>query len=745
MLLSGCQPIQPFYMLDDHDLSHYVGTATELEEPNVDGSGLDEVMLAANPRTITNPGGNEVWKLTLEEAMSIALANSKVMRSLGARVTNVGAQTGPPERLTASAASDSPGLTTVYDNAILEASTAGVETALSAFDAQWSTSMLWEKNSNPRNNITSGGLGSFLSNTFEQDLGTFNTGVSKTTAYGTRVGLSNQTIYDQNNIPSREVPSDWLTRFDATITHPLLARGGLAFNRIAGPNSQPGVFNGVAIARIRTDINLANFEIGVRNTVNDVEFAYWNLYFAYRNLDANRKGRDSALATWRRIDALRRIGGTGGDLENWAQAKEQYYLFRGQMESALTNVYQAESTLRYQLGLTPTDERLIKPADEPILAPYKFDWQAISREALVRSPELRQRRWQVQRRELEFQASKNLLLPELNAIARYRWEGLGDDLIDDERSGATGLTGSNAFERLTDGDFQSWQLGFQYTHTLGFRAEKAAVRGQELQLLREKRLLEEQELEVVHQLTTAIQELQDKYVRSKTAFNRWVSASEQVEAAQAGFDLGRSSLDLLLDAQRRQADAEVAFAQLITDYNLAIRTVEFRRNTLLEYNHVYLAEGPWPAKAYFDAERRAHKRDASIYIDHGMTQPKVFSRGPSLQHGRGLGTLDQVPTEATLEEIAPEPAKTSSANRGMKTAQRPAPRSAGRATAPTRKSASTADGSQGEKFAWGDLQLESVADERIEQADYQTTAPPRQDEPVANPSAAAAHRSSANR
>src|SRR5690606_15606793 len=54
---------------------------------------------------------------------------------------------------------------------------------------------------------------------------------------------------------------------------------------------------------------------------------------------------------------------------------------------------------------------------------------------------------------------------------------------------------------------------------------------------------------------------------------------------------------------------------------------------------VYLAEGPWPAKAYFDALRQARKRDASVYMDYGYTRPSVLSRGPILQNANDAGEM----------------------------------------------------------------------------------------------------------
>jgi outer membrane protein TolC len=646
--MTGCHPQQPYYLLEDGDLSHYVGTATDLEEPDVCDSGLAEVADPTAPRSLTNAGGKEVWHLTLEEAVSLALANSKVFRQLGGRI--IPGNSGPsPDTLLR----NPDGIPSVYMGALQETVPGGsVEWALGAFDAQLGTSLFWEKNSSPRNNLVSGGLGAFFNNTLEQDLGTGQVQLSKTGAAGTRMSFTNQTRYEQSNIPSREVVSDWQQLFEARIEQPLLQGAGANWNRIAGPDGQPGNFNGVMISRIRTDIRLADFEAGVRNFVNDVELAYWNLYFSYRSLDATRIGRDSALATWQKIYAFYSAGDARGNAESLAQAKEQYFLFRGQMENALTAIYGAESRLRYIMGLAATDERLIKPADEPTTALVKFDWQDVHAEALARSVELRQQRWRIKQRELELVAAKNLLLPQLNAVGRYRWEGLGDQWLDTERSGSSSLTGSSAFERLTDGDFQSWQMGLNFSMSLGRRREMLTVRHHEFLLARERALIEDQELEVSHQMADAIRELEGFHVVAQTAYNRRIAAKQQVDAVVARFEAGtaEATVDLVLDAQRRLADADIEYYRTLVNYNTSILNVHFRKNSLLEYNGIFLAEGPWPGKAYFDAHRLARQRDASVYLDYGITQPAVVSQGPTLQGADGGGTLEEVPTEATPNE-----------------------------------------------------------------------------------------------
>jgi hypothetical protein len=114
--------------------------------------------------------------------------------------------------------------------------------------------------------------------------------------------------------------------------------------------------------------------------------------------------------------------------------------------------------------------------------------------------------------------------------------------------------------------------------------------------------------------------------------NRRIATGKQVEAVKAAFEAETVTLDLLLDAQRQRAEAEVAYFRALTDYQRGIAQVHFRKGSILEFDGVYLAEGPWPAKAQFDAKRLARQRDAGHYLDYGFTRPGVISRGAYLQN-----------------------------------------------------------------------------------------------------------------
>jgi len=191
----------------------------------------------------------------------------------------------------------------------------------------------------------------------------------------------------------------------------------------------------------------------------------------------------------------------------------------------------------------------------------------------------------------------------------------------------------------------------------------AGVRNAQLALAKEQAKLQEGELELSHQLAYAVREVETNHVLSQTNFNRRIAAARQVQAVAAAYETDTITLDVLLNAQRQLAQAESDYFRSLVNYNKSIAQVHFRKGSLLEYNGVYLAEGPWPGKAYFDARRRSRSRAASTPLDYGFTQPRVVSRGPIEQHaGNGAYISGEwressgEPTPAGAEPVpAPQP------------------------------------------------------------------------------------------
>jgi outer membrane protein TolC len=639
----------------------YLRVATQIEYPNA-APASDEVMTTPPPHKIDSEAFQNFWDITLQDAIQHSLWNSQVLRDMGGTVV-----------------SNPTAARTVYESAIRESDPRfGVEAALSAFDAQVSSSAFWTKTDRALNNIFLG-TGTRLLN---GDTGTFQTQISKVAASGTQLTVRNNTIYDANNVPTNTFASAWDTNIEAEFRHPLLQGGGIEFNRIAGPAGSPGLFlsNGVLIARVNTDISLADFEASVRNAVSEVENAYWDLYYAYRDLDAKIAARNAALENWRVIYARSQPGTPGGEKGAEAYAREQYFIMQAAVEDAQSGgpgrgslagggsnggifrgsggVFAAERRLRTLIGNVPQSTSLLRPIDEPPTAEVVFDWHALLAEALATRVELRRQKWMIRRRELELTAARNFMLPRLDALGQYRWRGFGDDFV---RYGNQPRF-ADAVGDLAGGDFQEWQFGVQFQAPLGFRQGFAAVRNGELQLARERAVLRDQEKQIAHDLSSAVGDVDRTFHLVRTAYNRREAAVAQVEDAevqrQTAADKSAPQA-ALSEAIRRLADADSAYYRTLCDYAVALKNVAFESGSLLNHNKIALAEGAWAEKAYSDARRRAEDRERALAMSYVFNRPTIVSQGvqPSSVGGYPVETFfeREMPPEMRSMEVVPTP------------------------------------------------------------------------------------------
>jgi len=644
---SGCAIRESEVSFDAPHLAHFQEYARQIEYTDVESITTDDIAATPSPITLRDSGPPQFRDITLQEAIETALTNAEVLRSLGVKVLS------SPEHLHK-----------IHDPAIQETDPLfGVEAALSEFDAVVEAATYFEKNDRALNNQFFGGGTRLL----QQDLHLYRAEIAKRTATGADFTIRHNVEYDFNNSPGNDTPNrPWDVNLEAEFRQPLFQGAGTRFNRIAGPNSTVGRMNGVLLARVDTDISLIDFETGVRNLVSDVENAYWELYFAYRDLDAKIAARDRALETWRRIHTLYLHGRRGGEAEKEAQAREQYYRLQEDVENALSGrpreigttllltpgVHAHERCLRLMMGIPITDGSLLRPVDEPVMAKAVFDWNQVLVEALTRRAELRRQKWQIKRREMELAAAQNFLKPRVDAVGRYRWRGLGHNLLDP--NGVSSDPFDNAYGTLTGGDFQEWQVGVEVSAPIGFRKAHAGVRNAELRVARERAILDEQQRQVAHDLSATFAELERAYVASQTNYNRRLAAKQQLAALEAVYEDADQSektrlLDLLLDAQRRLADAETRYYQSLVEYALAIKHVHFEKGSLLDYCEVYLAEGPWPGKAYYDACRRDRFRTGpGCLTDYRMRRTPIVSQGVYPQDTVTPEPNEAQPPEPTL-------------------------------------------------------------------------------------------------
>jgi outer membrane protein TolC len=675
--LTGCQPGHPIYLRDNGDLSHYIDQQVETAYPDVATASLEEVVNSHAPLTIDNYNIASFSELSLQDAMSIALQNIKVIRGYGTpglqgnfvapgvdtlstgpggagTIYNVAIRETEPGFLT------QPGQTITPSNQATNTSidsNQGVESALAEFDAQYTSSLFYNSTDRPQNFA----IANLDARQFTALNANYISELSKKSATGTQFFLRNTTDYTRNNNPllaqggAQIYRGVFTTAMEAEVRQPLLRGRGTFVNRMP-----------VIMARIGGDQEVAAFESQLQNFVANVEIRYWNLFAAFHNFEAAKEGRDGAQQIWNIEKAKFEAGSSdgrrqGGTKQTVARAQSEYFLFQAEVERTFSELLDAESDLRYLMGWAPSDGQFIRPLDQPTTASISFEWCQVLGEALNCLPTLRQERWEIKKRELALQFSKNALLPQLDAVGLYRWLGLGDNLIGSGRSGNNfgNPAGANAWDELTEGDYQEFRFGVQYGVPIGFRRELANVRNAQLKLSREIARLEDMELSVTHDLSDVLRAINTNYRNAESHYNRWAAAETEVQSYEDLREAGEATVDVALEAQRIRAQARTAYYQSVVEYNKCICLLHHRKGTIGDYNGVQIGEGPWPSKAYYDASERARQAGASQELNYAFTRPGVVSLSEGHNGYEGMGEAyfgddsESYSNEVIMESVAP--------------------------------------------------------------------------------------------
>lgn len=675
---TGCQPGRPFYVGDRGDLQYYVDEQVDIRYADTDVGLLEESVQALPPRTLHDREITAFWDLTLEEAVNIALKNTKTIRATG-RPTQVGFNI----QGTSSSLIDNPDAPTIYEVGIRETepgslpvpgqitspqllatnttldSNQGTEAALAEFDAHVASSLFWNTTNRPLN-FPNTVLGQQIQN--QANDVAFEYSFSKKSATGTIFSLRNGVDFNSNNnrlvtgVPagSQFFESFYTATIELEANHPLLRGRGTAINRTP-----------IIVARLGSDQTAANTEFFLQNMLTQIEIAYWDLYNSYRQFEVAKESVENAIKVYNIEKDNFEIGGSQRSTKaTVSRAAEQYYNFVSNLNTAYAELQRRETEMRFLLGLSSNDGNFIRPTDEPTIGETDFDWYQSINEALVLRPNLRIKQFEIKKKELAVNYAKNGLLPQLNVIALYRFLGLGDQLYGSNTpfptaGGGIPNPGSGAVNNLWGSSNQELQIGLQGGYTVGLRREMLNVRNAQLKLVRERARLEDMELNVVHELDQAFKGLALHFEQAETNAHRWLASHEEVKTYA---DLRDQGIDItnVLEAQRNEAQARIAFHNSIAEYNKFIALIHRLKGTTLQYYNVQFGEGPWPEKAYYDAQELARKRSASQPINYGFNRPGTVIAGtdPSLSGGFGEAPMTEyvAPSEEYIigdGELAP--------------------------------------------------------------------------------------------
>ncbi|MHB1036168.1 MAG: TolC family protein [Pirellulales bacterium] len=496
------------------------------------------------PTTVANPQLNiPPQNLSLDEAIRVALANTRVIRTLaGTTAVSSGR--------------------TIYDTAI---SNTLIDQQRGRFDPQFQIQNNFSRRELPGGvfapappfaRITGAGV-----NDYDMTMGLTKDNVTGgTAALGVNANSARSNV---DPLPlNPEVPSS----VDLGYTQPLLQGFGVRVNMAP-----------IVIARIETERSFFDTKGSVQDMVRGVIEGYWALVQARTAVWANQQQVDQGLEGFRRAEALLRAGlGSATDV---ALARSSLANFRATLISAQANVLAREDALRNLLGLPPSEPTHITPVTPVTDQRLVVRWPELLDLAEQRRPDLVQLKLILEADQQRLLVAKNQALPRVDASALYRWNGL------------EGRTPDRTIISSRPGEFTDWQLGVNFSVPLGLRQSRAAMRQQELILVADRANLEQGLHSTTHALAASLRNL-DSYYEQYLAFKETREAARvNLDVQFANYRAGRPVIYLnVLQAITDWGNAVNAEAQALTQYNTQLATLEQETGTILETHGIRFAE-----------------------------------------------------------------------------------------------------------------------------------------------------------
>ena len=591
LLVAGCQSQKAIITRMPDDIAKFVSYEPPACTPDASEVAEYEAIVATrDPAAPMNPGEISYWDASLDDILRIALGQCGDYSRPGAVPVAV-------EFAAGQSRSDFVGVRPGDSRCGWpQRQLGGPKRRLADFDPVLTLNSVWGTNALIQNNtFLSGGLpaGSEL----DENSAAFLAQVQKTVSTGGVFTLSQTWDYNQNNAPNRLYRSVYLGAVTAAFRQPLWAGSGVDFTSIAGPLARyaGGPINqGIEITRINTRISTLDFENRVQTLLKNAADAWWDLAFAYQAHDSEVQARDSAKRIWDQIKSRVDNGLEGASVADEAQSRANYYERCVLTTDALTVLYQREAQLRRLIGLSVNDGQLIRPA-EPLRSGENMpDWQHTLAEALTHRVELRRQKTAIENLTIQLRAARSLANPQVDFISSYNINGFGDNLFNINNRGPY----PGAYESLVAANQNGWNLGFQASMPLGFRAARSTIRNLELRVAKAHAVLAGQELEISHELANAYQQA-DRWLASiKLHEARQEAASERAAAVAADYRAGRTSIDLLVRAEAAVTEATVAYQRSLAEYRKVLTELDFRAGRLLDKYNITLADGVWDVKAY---------------------------------------------------------------------------------------------------------------------------------------------------
>jgi len=362
--------------------------------------------IAVDPNT-----GKEAMELTLEQAITRALANSPEIQVVS------------------------------FDPEIARQE---ITKALADFDPTAFGRLFYENQDNPANSFYEPG---------QAETRLFESGVRQRTPIGSEWSLSYALSRNWDDLFGRTLSTRYEPMLVFQLKQPLLRDAWEQVN-LAGVNT----------ARLEHRIALQQFRDRAENLSAEVITVYWRMVQARGNLEIQRELVAQTLQTLQKVEGRREIDATDVQLmqaKAYAKVREANQL---DFEKQVLDVQDLLVRLLADPQINTTTEVTVVPVTPPETAEQPPDLALMLQNslavALANHPAVQQAQIGIEIAEINVQAARNQKMPRLDLVASATAQGLAGNRFD-------------AHEQLEDTDYTTYSVGVTLEYPLGNRQREA--------------------------------------------------------------------------------------------------------------------------------------------------------------------------------------------------------------------------------------------------------------------------------
>jgi len=321
----------------------------------------------------------------------------------------------------------------------------------------------------------------------------------------------------------------------------------------------------VMVAQTRFKQSRYDLQNQILGILSFAENTYWALIEARENLRVSRESLELNETLLKRAERELELGAISPlDIYQPQQNRAAAEIF---VTQAIYRLAQAEDALRRQIGadLDPDFQNMPIELTEPVLPPEddeEIDPEAMVEFAYKSRPDLMSVAQNIAIDELNYDVAKNDLRPDLSFGLFYSSKGLGGNVAEFDDATPPNLIGvvpgglGDALRQVWGFDFPTY--GFSLTLRLPIRDRRAvanladAAVSKRLDTLRIRQAEQDVRLEVLN----AVNQLESSKARVKLSQTQLDFSEKRLEAEQKKYDLGVTTIFLLIQAQNDLTSAQ---------------------------------------------------------------------------------------------------------------------------------------------------------------------------------------------